>query len=187
MNETYMTIAGNLVDDPKRRETRSGHAVANFRVASTPRRFDREKETWVDSTTLFVNVTCWRNLAENAAASLRKGQPVLVTGRFYNRTYEVNETVHTTQEIEATSVGHDLSRGTSVFSRALRSAGSLRIEVDENGVPVDSSDRWIDTDTGEVIAEPDQSYLQVAAPDSTGGIDAPQLETVDLPEYANAG
>ncbi len=48
MNDTTMTIVGNLVDSPKLRKTKSGHFVANFRVASTPRRYDREQGGWVD-------------------------------------------------------------------------------------------------------------------------------------------
>jgi single-strand DNA-binding protein len=79
MNDTYMTIVGNVVDDPRQRNTNAGHAVTNFRVASTSRRFDRESGQYVDNSTLFVNVTCWRALAENAGISLKKGQPVIVT------------------------------------------------------------------------------------------------------------
>src|ERR1700731_2769365 len=87
MNDTIMTVVGNVVDDPRMRMTKNGHGVANFRMASTSRRFDREHETYVDNSTLFVNVTCWRAMAENVAMSLRKGQPVIVTGRYYSREY----------------------------------------------------------------------------------------------------
>ena len=55
-----MTIVGNVVDEPRTRETKNGHTVTNFRVASTSRRFDREQERYVDNSTLYVNVTCWR-------------------------------------------------------------------------------------------------------------------------------
>ena len=80
MNDVQMTIVGNVVDTPKLRRTKSGHYVANFRVASTPRRFDRETNAWTDGETLFVTVTCWRAMGENVAQSLRKGQPVIVHG-----------------------------------------------------------------------------------------------------------
>ncbi len=69
MNETTMTIIGNVVDAPKLRRTKNGHCVANFRVASTPRRFDREKGEWVDGTTLFVTSSAWRALGENVDRS----------------------------------------------------------------------------------------------------------------------
>jgi single-strand DNA-binding protein len=60
MYDTTMTLIGNLVDSPKLRKTKNGHFVASFRVASTPRRYDREQGGWVDGKTLFVThmATC---------------------------------------------------------------------------------------------------------------------------------
>lgn len=144
MNETTMTVVGNLVDAPKLRRTKSGHSVANFRVASTPRRFDREKSAWVDGDTLFVTVTCWRALGENVAQSLRKGQPVVVTGRYYQREYEQEETLRTAYELEALAVGPDLSRGVATFEKVNRPAPAAHVEVDEQGIPVDRSDEYLD-------------------------------------------
>jgi single-strand DNA-binding protein len=144
MNETIMTIVGNVVDDPRRRETKNGFAVTNFRVASTSRRYDREQERFVDNGTLYVTVTCWRAMAENVDKSVRKGQPVVVHGRYYQREYTVDEQVRTAYELEATAVGHDLGRGTSHFTRVYHSAPPVVVEKDEAGVPVDDSDRWLD-------------------------------------------
>lgn len=146
MNETQMTIVGNVVDDPRRRETKNGFAVTNFRVASTSRRYDREQEKFVDNGTLFVTVTCWRAMAENVFKSLRKGQPVVVTGRYYMREYTVEEQVRTAYELEATAVGHDLSRGTSQFTRVYQSPQTVTVVKDEQGVPTDESDHWLDLD-----------------------------------------
>ena len=144
MNDTTMTIVGNVVDSPRMRLTRSGHAVTNFRVASTSRRFDREHQRWIDNCTLYVNVTCWRAMAENAACSLQKGQPVVVTGRYYSREYELNEVVRISYELEANAVGHDLSRGTSEFRKVTRPSVTASVEVDDDGVPADRSDHWLD-------------------------------------------
>ena len=161
MNDTTMTLVGNLVDSPKLRRTKSEHSVANFRVASTPRRFDRETNTWVDCPTLYVTVTCWRGLAENVAQSLFKGQPVVVTGRFYQRDWNKDEQAHVAYELEATAVGHDLSRGTADFTRVKRPS-AITIDVDDDGIPTDHSDDYleladdddlgtvVDTDTGDV-------------------------------------
>ena len=144
MNETPMTIVGNVVEDPRRRTTKNGHAVTNFRVASTSRRFDREQERFVDNGTLFVTVTCWRGLAENVDRSIRKGQPVVVTGRFYMREYRVEEQVRTAYELEATAVGHDLSRGQTSFTRVYASnVPAVTIERGQDGLPVDDSDHWL--------------------------------------------
>lgn len=144
MNETIMTIVGNVVDDPRRRETKNGFAVTNFRVASTSRRYDREQERFVDNGTLYVTVTCWRAMAENVDKSIRKGQPVVVTGRYYQREYTVDEQVRTAYELEATAVGHDLGRGTSQFTRVYQSGPPVLVEKDDEGLPRDESDRWLD-------------------------------------------
>lgn len=144
LNDTYMTIVGNVVDAPRMRLTKSGHAVTNFRVASTSRRYDQEQQRYVDNCTLFVNVTCWRAMAENVAFSVHKGQPVLVTGRYYSREYEINETVRISYELEANSVGHDLGRGTSEFRKVIRPSVTVNVEVDDDGIPADRSDEWLD-------------------------------------------
>jgi single-strand DNA-binding protein len=159
MNDTQMTIVGNVVDSPKLRRTRNGHLVASFRVASTPRRFDREQQAWVDGTTLFVSVTAWRALGENVADSLRKGQPVVVTGRYCQREYEQNETLRTAYELEASAIGHDLSRGISTFEKVARTVAAT-VELDAQGIPEDQTANYldvaddgaeeVDTETGEV-------------------------------------
>ena len=142
MNDTVMTVVGNVVDAPRMRLTKNGHAVTNFRIASTSRRYDREQERYVDNATLFVNVTCWRAMAENAAQSLHKGQPVVVTGRYYSREYVVNEVARVAYELEASAVGHDLSRGTSEFTKVVRPR-AVQVEVDASGMPADASDHWL--------------------------------------------
>ena len=152
MNDTIMTVVGNVVDDPRMRITKGGHAVTNFRVASTSRRFDREQNDFVDSGTLFVTVTCWRALAENVALSLHKGQPVVVTGRYYSREYVVNEVRKIAYELEASAVGHDLSRGTAEFTKTYRPRAATQVEADADGLPADTSDRWLGvagSETGE--------------------------------------
>lgn len=157
MNDAWITLVGNVVDEPRLRETKNGHKVANFRIASTSRRFDREQERWVDSDTLYVTVTCWRAQGVNVAESLHKGQPVVVHGRYYSREYKSNEQLRTSYELEATAVGHDLSRGTSAFTRVNRSAKP--VVLDSDGIPEDASSEWldlartvVDPQTGEVLS-----------------------------------
>jgi single-strand DNA-binding protein len=144
VNDTIMTIVGNVVDTPRMRLTKSGHAVTNLRVASTSRRYDREQQRWIDNATLFVNVTCWRAMAENVALSVHKGQPVVVSGRYYSREYEINETVRVSYELEANAIGHDLSRGTSEFRKTVRPNVTATVELDDEGIPADRSDAWLD-------------------------------------------
>jgi single-strand DNA-binding protein len=73
VNETAITIAGNLVDDPELRFTPSGQPVAKFRIASTPRFLDKSANEWKDGDSLFLTVNVWRQMAENVAESLTRG------------------------------------------------------------------------------------------------------------------
>ncbi len=140
MNDTYLTISGNVVDEPKLRKTATnGITVLTFRVASTSRRRDADTGQWGDRDTLFVNVTCWRSLASNVADSLFKGQPVVVHGRFYSRQYTKDEITRVSYEIDAISVGHDLARGVTTFKKMLSESPISTVEVDEDGLPADAS------------------------------------------------
>jgi single-strand DNA-binding protein len=120
VNETIVTLVGNLVDDPKLRTTDGGAEVAGFRVASTSRRFDKTDQRWVDGASLFLTVSCWRALGANATASLRRGDPVVVTGKLTTRTYEKDGQTRSVAELEALAIGPDLARGTAVFRRSPR-------------------------------------------------------------------
>ncbi len=124
MFDTYLTVAGNVVDAPKRRVLDNGSSVTTFRLASTSRRFENDKSAWADRDTLYVRVTCWRQLGDNIARSLIKGDPVVVYGRYFCRQYEVEEQKRTAYELEAYSVGHDLARGTTTFHPTPRSGDS---------------------------------------------------------------
>lgn len=125
MNETTITVAGNLVTDVELRTTSRGDALARFRLASTATRYDRASGRWVDGETTFWNVTAWRRMAQNAHASLAKGNPVVVQGRVRQRTVDraVAEapgvTVPVTfTDLEAVHLGLDLARCRSQFVRA---------------------------------------------------------------------
>src|SRR6516164_8360634 len=91
MNETQITIIGNLVDNPEMRFTPSGVAVASFRVASTPRYRDSKSGDWKDGDTLFLTCQAWRLVAENVAESLERGMRAIVVGRLRQRSYETKE------------------------------------------------------------------------------------------------
>jgi single-strand DNA-binding protein len=118
MFDTYVTIVGNVLTPPEWRRTQSNTLVANFKVASTARRLDRESGQWVDGNSLRVRVNCWRKLAEGVASSVGVGDPVVVFGRMYTRDWTDEAGNHRTlYEMEAVAVGHDLSRGRARFLR----------------------------------------------------------------------
>jgi single-strand DNA-binding protein len=132
VNETILTVAGNVVADPKLRVTSTGTRVASFRLASTERRYDKALRGWRDGDTIFYSVSCWRNLGENVLESLSKGDPVVVHGRLRENRYEKEGQWHTVLEIEAYSLGHDISRGVSRFTRASVSAEPREVIVDDD-------------------------------------------------------
>lgn len=80
-NETTLTVIGNLVEDPELRFTPSGQPVAKFRIASTPRFYDKQSGQWKDGDTLFLTVNVWRQAAENVAESMTRGTRAIVQGR----------------------------------------------------------------------------------------------------------
>ena len=122
--ETIITVVGNLVDDPELRFTPSGAAVANFRIASTPRTFDKQSNEWKDGDALFLSCSVWRQAAENVAESLQRGMRVVVQGRLKSRQYETREgEKRTVFEIEVEEVGPSLKYATAKVTRATRSSG----------------------------------------------------------------
>lgn len=122
MYESQVTVVGRLATDVSGRRLNNGSTVANFRVASTERRFDQVRGAWGDGDTLYIDVRCWRELAQNAIGSLRKGDPVVVTGRLFTREYEHEGRQRAAITIEARSVAADLNWCTVVLTRTRRRA-----------------------------------------------------------------
>ncbi|WP_462186999.1 MULTISPECIES: single-stranded DNA-binding protein [unclassified Frankia] len=141
MLETTITLVGNLVDDPDHRMAANGASICTFRLASTPRRFDRSESRWVDGTTLFLRVSCWRQLADNVAASLVRGDRALVYGRLRQRSFETGEGERrVTYEIDADAVGTELTWHAARSERLARRPGSAPAgAAAATGVPSDPS------------------------------------------------
>jgi len=150
MNETTVTVTGNLVDQPELRFTPAGQPVTRFRVASTPRYLDKASNTWKDGDSLFLTCNVWRQSAEHAAESLDKGMRVIVTGRLRQRTYEVDGQKRTVLELEVDEVGPSLRYATAKVTKATRAAG----EAAKN-----SADPWAadgDPGPGSTAGYPDE-------------------------------
>ena len=122
--DTQITLIGNLVDDPQLRYTPTGQAVANFRVASTPRFLDRQTNEWKDGDSLFLSCNVWRQAAENVAESLQRGMRVIVSGRLRQRSYETKEgEKRTVYEIEVDEVGPSLRNASAKVVKSSRATG----------------------------------------------------------------
>ncbi|MEU1302816.1 single-stranded DNA-binding protein [Streptomyces shenzhenensis] len=116
--ETVITVVGNLVDDPELRFTPAGAAVAKFRIASTPRVYDRQTNEWKDGEALFLTCSVWRQAAEHVAESLARGTRVIVQGRLKQRSYEDREGVkRTVYELDVDEVGPSLAYATAKVER----------------------------------------------------------------------
>lgn len=123
MSTNAFTVTGNLTADPELRFLPSGAAVLNFTIASTPRHKNAQGE-WVDGDTLFLRCTLWRQAAENAAESLRKGTRVIATGKLASRTFETREgEKRTVVELDVDEVGPSLKNATAVISRTVQASG----------------------------------------------------------------
>ncbi|TYB49266.1 single-stranded DNA-binding protein [Actinomadura chibensis] len=122
--DTVITIVGNLVEDPNLRFTPSGQAVASFRLASTPRFFDRQSGDWKDGEALFLTCNVWRQAAENVAETLQRGMRVIVQGRLKQRSYETREgEKRTVFEVEVDEVGPSLRNATAKVNKTQRQGG----------------------------------------------------------------
>jgi single-strand DNA-binding protein len=140
----FVTLVGFVAREPSLRETKDGHHVADVRIGTTTRILNKQTGEWVDADTSFYTVTCWRRLADHAKASLRKGDPVLVKGRFRTSSYEDKTgRLHTEVEIVADTVGHDLSRGIANYIRAERprqnEAADPAADGRQGGDPIDEA------------------------------------------------
>lgn len=113
----HITLTGLVATTPRHITTSEGLAITSFRLACSQRRYDRVQQAWVDGDTNWYTVSAFRNLAQNAATSVNKGDRVVVTGRVRIRDWENTDHSGTTVEVEADSVGHDLTWGTAVYTR----------------------------------------------------------------------
>ena len=122
MNETSITVHGNVVSEPIERQARNGSTYTTFRIATTPYRRTPDGR-FVDGDTSFYDVIAFNALAANVASALRKGQPVIVTGHLSIKPYLSNDgTPRTSPQIDAAHIGHDMSWGRATFERVSRAA-----------------------------------------------------------------
>ncbi|NQY57584.1 MAG: single-stranded DNA-binding protein [Ilumatobacteraceae bacterium] len=121
-SENSVTLVGNLTRDPELRYTTTGRGVASFGLAVN-RRYQQNGE-WQEQVSFF-NVVAWGDLGENAAASLNKGNRVMVTGRLEQRQYETREgEKRNVVEVIADELGPSLRWAQAQVERISRDAAS---------------------------------------------------------------
>ncbi|MEY4262803.1 MAG: hypothetical protein RLY88_511 [Actinomycetota bacterium] len=114
-----LSVTGLVATTPRHLVTQDGLPITSFRLASSQRRFDRNQNKWIDGETNWFTVTAFRQLAINSAGSISKGDRVVTVGKLRVRDWDNGERAGTSVEIEAESLGHDLTWGNSVFTRTV--------------------------------------------------------------------
>ncbi|SFK98924.1 single-stranded DNA-binding protein [Geodermatophilus ruber] len=154
MNDTHVTVVGNVVDSPRRYSPDGGNPVTNFRMASTARRFDNRTQEFVDGGTFWVDVECWNELSGNVSGSVSKGDPVIVQGTLTTHSWEGENGRRSTPRIRALAVGPNLARGTALFKR------SRPARAADEGAPSGPSDTGDDRFPGDSDAlGPGRDYV----------------------------
>lgn len=116
MFETYTTVIGNVVSDPRRRQTAGGEEVISFRVACNSRRMDRRTQEWIDGPALYLTVSCWRRLLTGVGAAIAKGRPIIAHGQIKTNEYVTADGEKRADlEMTALAVGLDLSRCVAIY------------------------------------------------------------------------
>lgn len=151
-----ITISGFVATPPRHVVTETGLKITSFRLASNQRRFDRQKNQWVDGETNWYTVSTFRQLAENTATSVKKGERVIVTGRVRIRDWTGEQKSGTSIEVEADALGHDLTWGVSTFARRI---------IEREAPPADASAPDSEEfPTEEQVGTDDQQPLAAAVP-----------------------
>lgn len=155
MNDTYVTLIGNVVSEIRSATTATGVPMAKFRFGVSPRKFDRETNQWTYGESSYYTVVAWRRLAEHTLSSVDRGDPLVVTGKLNVREWVRDDRWHVNAEVEAWSLGHDLTRGTSQFTRAAkRDAVDPRRVADAAQAGTEALAAQADTQAAKVLALP---------------------------------
>ena len=139
MRATEITVIGNVADSPRRVRLQNG-TVTNFRLAATERRFDRERQEWVDGGTFWSDVECWGELGGHVSQTISKGDPVIVVGTLTTRQWESENGRGSVSQIRAEAVGPNLDWGIANFRRLPRASSAARDEATPPPEPVDQTD-----------------------------------------------
>jgi single-strand DNA-binding protein len=152
-----LTLTGLVATTPRHLVTSEGLPITSFRLASTQRRYDRGTQKWIDGDTNWYTITAFRQLAINVVGSVNKGQRIVVSGKLRVRDWESGDRAGTTVEVDADAIGHDLSWGTSVFTRSVASAVA--------------NDADLPSDRAAVLDQADESESALTADESAPAAD----------------
>lgn len=156
MNETTLTIRGNLVANPDRITSAKGD-FTTFRVAVNEFHRDQSTGSYVDGRSSFYKVVAFRQLGNNVYKSLSKGDAVVVHGTLRINQWETPAgDTRSAPEIEARGVGPDLRFGIATYQRVpnQRQSGDQQASWRQAGSP-GQSDPWAGRAAGDQAADGD--------------------------------
>ena len=180
MSETVLHMLGHVGTDVDYRKVGAGIDLSTFRLASTPRRWDKHHRGYVDGTTNWITVQCWRSLATHVRDSIRRGDPVIVVGRLKTEEWTKDEVRNTRFVLEAMAVGHDLNRGTSSFVKAIRQTEPATDEAADALAAVQEIERDQESVTGPSDPEPSELGIEDRSPGAEAAVgSAPESEDSD--------
>ena len=135
-----ITLTGLVATPPRHLVTSEGLPITSFRLASTQRRFDRPQQKWIDGETNWYTITAFRQLAMNVTGSIQKGDRVVVCGRLKIRDWAVGDKAGTNIEVDADAIGHDLSWGTSAFTRSISGVVAEEASTETPAAPTETAE-----------------------------------------------
>jgi len=153
MNPIVTTLVGWVATDPRYVVGPTGTRLTSFRLATTSRYFNRDKNAFEDGKTEWFTIRTHRQTAVNVKASIEKGQPVIVTGTFKTHEWDGDNGARVDLIIDATAVGHDLAKGIATFSRA-----TLNVDTTSDDEAT-ADEATADEATAEEIADTVRSVL----------------------------
>ncbi|MEI2777648.1 MAG: single-stranded DNA-binding protein [Tetrasphaera sp.] len=179
MNESYLTVSGNLSTQPEGHTATNGAPFATFRMASNERYRDADGR-YVDSHTNFYKIRVWNRLAQNVLASLKKGDPVVVHGKLRVKEFTRKDGIPGLAiEIDGYSVGHNLVQGTTTYTKGPR---QVVIEGDRWSDPAVNRERENDWGAPDIEPIDEDGYHEFdpfADADALGDADADSAATGD--------
>ena len=160
-NEAFVSLSGFVATQPRKGQTKNGTLSLSMRVGWMPRTQDRNTGEWSDQQSSFLTVQCYSKLAEYASFSLRRGDPIVVRGAMKIREYnDQTGQRRIAVELQANSIGHDMSRGISSLSK-LPMRKDMTADEYERSLAEASSRTPLpgDADQGESASEPDRKSV----------------------------
>ncbi|MBF6062039.1 single-stranded DNA-binding protein [Nocardia terpenica] len=143
--ELFVTVIGNLTQDPELRKTPTGKRVTTVTVAQNPRFFDSATGEWKDGDPVFVRCNVWDDMAEHVVTSLARGMRVVAYGQLKQHSWETPEGERRwSQELLVNSIGPDLRYAVADVTKVERRAIDPRTPADTAAAPSagdDATDR----------------------------------------------